>query len=124
MSIQDRIEKLIKQLSIKEKEELCKYIKAQYCVDDDAVVEEYLTMSDEIIEIIIEIGSVSFVNVDDIKPSTKLGEELYVDSMDIEKILIELENKFDLVKITRGSEITTVEDIIELVSKTEEGYNG
>ena len=33
MSIQDRIEKLIKQLSIKEQEELCKYIKAQYCVE-------------------------------------------------------------------------------------------
>ena len=33
MSIQDRIENLIKQLSIKEKEELCKYIQAQYCVE-------------------------------------------------------------------------------------------
>ena len=111
MSIQDRIEKLIKQLSIKEKEELCKYIQAQYCVDDEA------SMSDEIIGAISDI--LYFVGyTGEIVPSTKLDDLFINSSLATENILIALENKFELVKITRGSKITTVGDIIELVSKT------
>ena len=113
MQVHDKIEKLIKKLSIKEKEELCKYIQAQYHVDDDA------SMSDEIIKLISDISYFIVDDTGEIVPSTKL-DDLFIDSsLCIENILIELENKFDLVKITRGSEITTVEDIIELVSKTE-----
>ena len=112
MSIQDRIEKLIKQLSIKEKEELCKYIQAQYCVDDEA------SMSDEIICSISDILYFILGDTVEIVPSTRL-DDLFIDSsLATENILIALENKFDLVKITRGSKITTVGDIIELVSKT------
>ena len=113
MSIQDRIEKLIKQLSTPEQEELCKYIQAQYCVYDEA------SISDEIIGTISDILYFILGDTVEIVPSTKL-DDLFIDSsLCIENILIELENKFDLVKITRGSKITTLGDIIELVSKTE-----
>ncbi len=88
----------------------------QYCIDDNDVLR-----SDEVIKVISDVSCFRMDDIGEIIPSTRL-DDLFIDNsftiIGIENILITLENKFDLVEITRGSEITTVGDIIELVAET------
>ena len=100
------IANLTEQLSIKEKEELCKYIQAQYCV-------EFKPMCKDIIEI---LSKETCVDIDDITKDTPL-EELGISSLNLLYILSLLENN---LKINIDSypynddEVITVADIINL----------
>lgn len=74
---------------------------------------------DVLTKVTLIIAEQCFVNLQDVKPESKLAEDLGADSLDLIEIVIELEAEFDLAEFDDADmfRMKTVQDFVNLVQE-------